>query len=131
MVFNHSKFQFAEQEVDYLGFKITNDGLKPQEGFIQSIRDFPTPRNITDVRSWFGMINQVSYTFATAPAMLPFRHLLSSKLPFYWSEELQAAFDNSKDEIIKQCQKGVRLFSLTAPTALATDWSKFAMGFWL
>jgi hypothetical protein len=77
------------------------------------------------------MINQISYTFATAQAMLPFRHLLSSKLPFYWSEELQVAFDTSKEEIISQCQKGVRSFSLTAPTALATDWSKFAMGFWL
>ena len=131
MVFNPSKFQFSEQEVDYLGFKITNTGIKPQEQFLQSIRDFPTPRSLTDVRSWFGMINQISYTFAIAPAMAPFRHLLSAKVPFHWSEELQTAFDASKEEIIMQCMKGVRSFSLTAPTALATDWSKLAMGFWL
>merc|ERR1712002_1421912 len=73
----------------------------------------PTPRNITDVRSWYGMINQISYSFAIAPVMLPFRHLLSSKLPFHWSPELQAAFDSSKEEIIRQCEKGVRTFSLT------------------
>ena len=77
------------------------------------------------------MINQVSYTFATTKAMLPFKHLLSSKLPFYWSQELQEAFDLSKEEIMRQCEKGVKAFSLTAPTALATDWSKLAMGFWL
>ena len=131
MVFNPSKFQFAEEEVDYLGFRITTSGIKPREDFLQSIRNFPTPRNITDVRSWYGMINQISYAFAIAPVMLPFRHLLSSKLPFHWSPELQAAFDSSKEEIIRQCEKGVRTFSLTAPTALATDWSKQAMGFWL
>ena len=131
MVFNPGKFQFSQQEVNYVGFKITNTGVKPQEQFLQNIRDFPTPRNITDVRSWFGMINQISYSYATAPAMAPFRHLLSSKVPFYWSEELSAAFEQSKEEIINQCMKGVRSFSLTAPTALATDWSRLATGFWL
>ena len=44
---------------------------------------------------------------------------------------MKAAFDMSKEEIIRQCEQGVRSFSLTAPTALATDWSKLAMGFWL
>ena len=131
MVFNPSKFQFSEQEVDYLGFKITATGIKPQDEFLQSIRDFPPPRNLTDVRSWFGMINQISYTYAVAPAMAPFRHLLSAKIPFHWSEELQTAFEASKEEIVKQCMQGVRSFSLTAPTALATDWSHLAMGFWL
>ena len=77
------------------------------------------------------MINQVSYTLASSKTMMPFKHLLSSKLPFFWSQELQSAFELSKEEIIKQCEKGVRSFSLTAPTALATDWSKAAMGFWL
>ena len=107
MVFNPSKFQFAEKEVDYLGFKITATGIKPKEDFLQSIRNFPTPRNITDVRSWYRMINQISYAFAIAPVMIPFRHLLSSKLPFHWSPELQTAFDSSKEEIIRQCEKGV------------------------
>ena len=131
MVFNPSKFQFSEKEVDYVGFRITDKGIRPQEQFLQSVRDFPIPRNITDVRSWFGLINQVSYTFAVAQTMAPFRHLLSSKVPFYWSEELQSAFEKSKEEIIQQCMKGVRTFSLTAPTALATDWSRLATGYWL
>ena len=131
MVFNPAKFQFSEKQVDYLGFTISDQGIRPQDQFLDNIRTFPTPNNITDVRSWFGLINQVSYSFATAPAMAPFRHLLSAKIPFYWSEELQASFDASKEEIIQQCNKGVRSFSLTAPTALATDWSKLATGFWL
>ena len=32
---------------------------------------------------------------------------------------------------MRQCEKGVRLFDMTAPTGLATDWSKSCMGFWL
>ena len=63
--------------------------------------------------------------------MAPFRHLLSTKIAFYWSEELETAFEASKAEIIRQCEHGVRNFRLNAPTALATDWSKLAMGCWL
>ena len=34
-------------------------------------------------------------------------------------------------EIIRQCERGVRSFTPYRPTALATDWSKGAIGFWL
>jgi hypothetical protein len=92
---------------------------------------FPTPRTLTDVRSWFGAINQISYAFASVPVMQPFRHLLSSKVPFYWSAELDVAFEASKREIVKQCEAGVKSFDMNLPTALATDWAKIGMGFWL
>ena len=63
--------------------------------------------------------------------MAPFRSLLSSKIPFHWSVELAEAFKDSKEEIVKQCVNGVRNFRPNAPTALATDWSKAAVGLWL
>ena len=105
--------------------------MKVTQEFKESILNFPTPTNITDIRSWFGAINQISYAFAAAPVMAPFRHLLSSKVPFYWSPELDAAFQASKQEIINQCEKGVRSFNPELPTALATDWAKIGLGFWL
>ena len=129
--FNPSKFQFAQQEVDFLGFRVTHDGIKTNDEFLQNILQFPAPKNITDVRAWQGAINQISFSFASAPIMAPFRHLLSAKVPFQWTAELQEAFDASKQEIIAQCSKGVRSFDPQLPTALATDWSKLGLGFWL
>ena len=130
-VFNPAKFQFGEETVQFLGFKVTKNSIQPTDEFLDNIKTFPTPRTITDVRSWYGMIAQISYTFATAPEMQPFRHLLSTKAPFQWSPDLDTAFETSKQEIIKQCMAGVRNFDPDLPTALATDWSKQAMGFWL
>lgn len=129
--FNPKKFQFGLREINFLGFLVTNDGIKPTPQFIENIMNFPTPRSITDIRSWFGAINQISWSFAMAPIMKPLRHLLQAKLPFQWSPEMQTAFDESKQEILRQCEKGVKLFSPELPTALATDWSKFGVGFWL
>ena len=131
IVFNSKKFQFAEEEVNYLGFLIGKEGIKPTQEFISNIRSFPSPKSLTDIRSWFGAINQISYSFAISQTMLPFRQLLRPQIPFYWNAELESAFRESKEEIIRQCTKGVRLFSPSLPTALATDWSKQCMGFWL
>ena len=80
IVFNPKKFQFAKEEVEFAGFEMTMDGYKPIPKFIEAIRAFPTPKNLTGIRSWFGLVNQASYAFAQAPLMAPlmapFRELL-------------------------------------------------------
>ena len=117
--------------MEFLGFNITKEGIKTTDEFLNNILHFPAPKNITDVRAWYGAINQISFSFASAPIMAPFRHLLSAKVPFHWNSELQEAFEASKQEIITQCSKGVRSFDPKLPTALATDWSRLGLGFWL
>ena len=131
IILNAKKFQFAAEELNYLGFRVTMTGVQPPQDFLDSILSFPTPKNITDVRSWFGAVAQISYAYSTCSVMLPFKHLLSSKVPFSWSADLEKAFVNSKVEIARQCSEGVRTFDPSLPTCLATDWSKMAMGFWL
>ena len=131
ILLNPQKFQLAQNTVEFLGFQVTDTGVQPTQAFTEAIMSFPTPASLTDVRSWFGAVAQVSYAFAQCPVMQPFRHLLSSKTPFSWSPELEAAFQTSKAEVVRQCWEGVRSFDPRLPTALATDWSKTGMGFWL
>ena len=96
IVLNPKKFQFSEKSVEYLGFTVGDEGVRPTDGFVDSILNFPTPTSLTDIRSWFGAVAQVSYSFATSSVMLPFKHLLSSKTSFSWSPELEEAFKASK-----------------------------------
>ena len=131
IIFNPKKFQFAEDTVKFVGFKVTDTGIQPTDEFVDNIMSFPTPKSLTDIRSWFGAVAQISYAFSSAPIMQPFRHLLSSKVPFSWSPDLDEAFQASKLEIIRQCEEGVRTFDPNLPTALATDWCRWGIGFWL
>ena len=62
------------------GFTITKDDMKPIVAMINAIAQFPTPTNFTGVHSWFGLVSQVSYTFAQAEIMAPaFQELLFTK----------------------------------------------------
>jgi len=93
--------------------------------------DFPTPQSLTDIRSWFGLVNQVSYAFSMADTMLPFQELLKPSNSFHWDEKLQQAFQQSKLTIINKIHNGVKILDKTKPMCLATDWSKQGIGYWL
>ena len=128
---NPTKFHFAKDEVEFAGFEITKDTVRPCKKYIKAIADFPTPQNLTDIRSWFGLVNQVSYAFSMADTMLPFRELLKPSNKFHWNDTLQKAFEQSKHTIIDEIHNGVKIFDKTKPTCLATDWSKHGIGYWL
>ena len=132
VVFNPEKFQFALDIIDFAGFTVTSDGYKPNSKMLDSIRNFPTPKSITDIRAWFGLVNQVSYAFSQADAMKPFRELLKSKTnKFYWDDVLQDVFEQSKRKIVEQICEGVRSFEMNRPTCLSTDYCKEGIGFTL
>ena len=133
VVFNPSKFVFAADTVDFAGFSVTPSGYKPTAQLMNAIRDFPTPTNITGVRSWFGLVNQVAYAFAQSEVMAPFRDLLKTKegMRFYWDRALDELFEKSKQVIRQHVENGVRAFEINRPTCLSTDWSKTGIGFLL
>ena len=128
---NPDKFVFAQDTVEFAGFEITSDSVRPCRKFLQAILDFPKPKTITDVRSWFGLVNQVSYAFSMTERMLPFRDSLKPGTAFYWDDHLDALLEESKKVIVSEIEEGVRIFDKKKPTCLATDWSKTGIGFWL
>ncbi|MEW8309573.1 MAG: DDE-type integrase/transposase/recombinase [Candidatus Thiodiazotropha endolucinida] len=131
IILNPRKFTFAEDTVEFAGFEITPDTVRPCRRYLQAILDFPTPKNITDVRSWFGLVNQVAYALSMTDKMLTFRCLLQPNTPFQWTPELDILFKESKDAIVHEIEEGVRIFDPKKPTCLTTDWSKDGIGFWL
>ena len=128
---NPAKFVFSKETVEFAGFEISMNTVRPCPKIFAAIEKFPTPKNITDLRSWYGLVNQVSYSFASATIMSPFRDLLSPLRKFNWTDELDSAFNESKKTIISEIEKGVEIFDKNRPTCIATDWSKIGIGFWL
>ena len=129
VVLNPDKFQFAEKTVDFAGFRITNASIEPLPKYIDAIQSFPVPKNRTDVKSWFGLVNQVSNYGQLRDVMAPFRPFLSPKTKFEWGPDLDRAFRLSKLAIVESIKAGVKIFDLEKPTCLRPDWSKKGIGF--
>ena len=134
IVFNQEKFQFCRDEVEFAGFLIGKDYVKPAPKILESIKSFPVPKTISDIRGWFGLVNQVSPFFASRPVMQPFRELLKPAEKgkgIYWDENLTALFEESKLVIIEAIKSGIKTFKLGGWTCLMPDFCKTGIGYLL
>ena len=128
---NPTKFQFAQKEVDFAGFNISETKVQPLPKYLDAIAMFPTPKNTTDIRSWFGLVNQLSTYAQLRDIMSPFRPFLSPKVKFMWTSKLNEAFEASKKSKIESIRDGVEIFDTKRPTCLRPDWSKQGIGYFL
>ena len=131
IVYSKEKFQFCQDVVDFAGLKITDEGVTPADSMLSAIENFPAPKNITDARSWFGLVNQVAWAYSLGPIMQPFRDLVKKNAVFVWDDALEQAFSDSKAQIVSLVREGIAAFDLKRVTCLAPDWSKEGMGFFL
>ena len=117
------------KEMEFVGFWVSEDGVRPTKDTLQAITAFPRPTDITGIRSWFGLVEQVTFSFSKTGLMEPFRDLLQPKKVFGWTDELQGAFEAAKAEIVRLVVAGVRSFKIGEWLCLVTDWSKQGIGY--
>ena len=131
VIINPTKFQFCEKTIDFAGFRISDSEIEPLPKYLDAIRHFPTPKNISDIRSWFGLVNQVSNYGQLRDIMKPCKQFLSPRHPFTWNSNPEAKFIESKKLIVDAICKGVEIFDITKRTCLRPDWSCQGIGYYL
>ena len=104
--------------VEFAGFLVTQNDVKPLPKYIDAIHNFSRLANMSEIPSWFGLVNQVSHYAQLTESMAPFKPLLSSKTRFKWNNELKEAFQRSKLEIVKAIEEGIRIFDLYRGTLM-------------
>jgi hypothetical protein len=52
---------FAQPAVTYGGYVVNRNGFRPDPMLMRAIREFPCPLFIADIRSFFGLIQQVNH----------------------------------------------------------------------
>ena len=52
IVMNLSKFQFCQDTIDFSGFKVFPTNLMPSDKMLESIRNFPSPTDISGACAW-------------------------------------------------------------------------------
>ena len=87
--------------------------IAPLPEHVEAIKNFPVPENITDMRSYWALVNQVSNNYATQPHLAPFRELMKKNTKWYWDDVLQQLFDQSRAFIAKELQEGITRYDIT------------------
>ena len=94
---NQGKCRFLAPAVDYLGHRIDNQGLHPIVEKVEAIRDAPAPTNVSELRSYLGLLTYYSKFLPNMSTVLaPVYKLLRKDVKWSWKEEQRKAFDTSK-----------------------------------
>ena len=96
-----SKCVFLLPSVDYLGHTITAEGLKPNEKKVQAIKSAPRPADVTQLRSFWGLVNYYGKFLPHMSSVLaPLYQLLQKQEKWTWGERQEAAFRLSKESLM-------------------------------
>ena len=127
ILMSSKKVKFCRAEFDFLGHKINSSGISATDKHIQAIKNFPTPKDRTNLKQFLGLANfNLKFVKNGSQIMSPLYKLTSRKIPYEWTEVHQSAFE----EIVTQLatSPGIAHFDKEKPVTLVTDASGHAVG---
>ena len=121
------KCEFCVPFLDFLGHRISADGIFMDPTKVSSILEWPTPSNVKEVQSFLGLAN---YYRRFIPDFSKIAHPLNSLLKkdskFIWNKEVDNAFKNIKSKF--SSAPILAYPDRSIPFIVETDSSNFAIG---
>ncbi|CAG2238861.1 Retrovirus-related Pol polyprotein from transposon 17.6,Retrovirus-related Pol polyprotein from transposon 412,Retrovirus-related Pol polyprotein from transposon 297 [Mytilus edulis] len=121
------KFSLFQHQVLFLGHLITDEGIACDPSKIEAVRDWPTPKNINEVRSFLGLAGYYRRfipEFSEIASTLT--HLTKKGIRFEWTTQCQESFECLKSKLISA--PILNYPSETGQFILDTDASGHAIG---
>jgi hypothetical protein len=137
---NAAKSSFCAHEIEYLGYILTREGIKPQPKKVQAILALNLSNNVKELRHFLGMVQYYRDMWARGSEMLvPLTDLVgecgrtkttklnkTKKKLWRWDSIHQQAFDNVKAAIAKETVLAYPDFA--KPFEIYTDPSLMQLG---
>lgn len=124
---NVRKCYFAKDNVEYLGYQLTRDGIQPQPKKVEAILRIAPPKTKRQLRHFLGMVNFYRDIWRKRSHILsPLTGLVGKTTKYIWKKEQQEAFEEMKRVISKQTLLNFPNFN--EPFHVYTDASDYQLG---
>lgn len=115
-----SKCQFAAKQIEFLGFELSAQGIKPGIRKMEAIRSYREPVNVHEVRRFVGLVSYFRrFIPKFATIIRPITDLTKKTKEFEWNLLQKESFNKLKNLITEQ--PVIQIFDPTKYTELHTD----------
>ncbi|GBG89903.1 hypothetical protein CBR_g49753 [Chara braunii] len=124
---NSEKCEFGRTRILYLGHEVSANGIRPEDAKVASIRDWPRPQSVTEVRSFLEMCGYYrnfvkNYSTITSPLT----DLARLDTSCDWTDECEAAFKRLKHALTHH--EVLMVPDPQRPFVVTTDASQYGIG---
>lgn len=129
---NISKCCFGQEKLNFLGYEVSTDGIRPLQDKVKAIVEYPKPQTVEELRRYLGMLNfyrsHIPHAAQDQTEMNKYLHnsKKKDKTTIEWTEEAEREFQKSKVSL----QNAALLTHPRpdSPLALMTDASDSGVG---
>lgn len=132
LVINLDKCVFGVKEINFLGHRVTKEGIQPLPEKVKALIEYPLPKFVEQLRRFLAMVNFYHRFLKHAAKLQSCLHEMTKgktkrdKTPLIWTEAEKSAFEEVKNSIANAA-----LLAHPVPNAklsLVVDASDFAIG---
>lgn len=132
LVINVSKCKFAQTEVEFLGYLVNREGIKPLPSRVQAVSEFERPTTVKELRRFLALVNVYKRFIPKAvDEQLDLRRLIpgnrkNDSRKLQWDDSSLSAFDRCKQSLAESAL--LHYPDSTKELALMIDASNIAAG---
>lgn len=125
--FKVSKCTFGAQSIEYLGHHLGPDGVRPLQGLVTAVEQFPQPEDSVAVKRFVHLaVNYRRFVPHFGALAAPLTKLLRQDVAWRWGDEESHAFDTLKRAIVTK--PVLKYPDFARPFVLNTNASKVGLG---